>query len=272
MKARAATWAVARCIGLLAIAATVTWPAARPHAMEGPLVAAAASLRHALPELADAYASNGALAPPRLSFGSSGNLVRRIRQGAPYEVFMSADEDFALALAREGRARNDGVVYAVGRLVMLVPDGSRLQPDGSLADLESAAQDGRLRRLAIASPEHAPYGRAAQAVLARHGLWNALVRGRLVVGENAAQAVQFAVSGGADGGIVALALALAPAVKAVSRYGLVPSEWHEPLRQRMVLLEGASGDAASFYQFLQSRRARAIFDRHGFTLPGDAPR
>lgn len=272
MGARAAAGTIGRLLGLLAIVVGVTWTSLDSRAAQGPLVAAAANLRQALPEIAAAFASTGGATPPRLTFGSSGNLVRQIHQGAPYEMFLSADEGFALALAREGRARDDGVVYAVGRLVMLVPANSPLQADGSLADLEAAVEDGRLQRLAIANPEHAPYGRAARQVLIRRGLWDDRIQRRLVIGENVAQAVQFALSGGAEGGIVAYALALAPPVAAVSSYGLIPAQWHEPLRQRMVLLEGASMAAAAFYDYLQSPDARAIFARNGFTPPPDAAR
>ena len=234
-------------------------------AAEGPLVAAAASLRNVLPEMVDVYVAKDRTTP-RITFGSSGNLLRQIRQGAPYELFLSADESYPLDLARAGLARDEGTIYGVGRLVILIPRSSKLRPDGSLSDLESALQDGRLERLAIANPAHAPYGKAAREALQRKQLWES-IEAHLVVGENVGQAVQFALSGSADGGIVAYALSLIPAVAERSHANLIPQAWHAPLRQRMVMLRHASKAAERFYKFLQSKEARAIFARHGF-LPG----
>lgn len=252
--------------GTVALAVMAAGSGAVARAAEGPLVAAAASLRNALPNIVSAYVATGR-AGPRLTFGSSGNLLRQIRQGAPYEIFLSADESYALDLAGAGLARNEGIVYAVGRLVILLPEGSELRPDGSLTDLESALQDGRLERLAVANPEHAPYGKAAREALQRNDLWES-IKGHLVVGENAAQAVQFALSGSADGGIVPYALALTPSVAKRSRSDFIPEQWHEPLRHRMVLLRNGSEAAEHFYRFLQGKEARAIFARHGFLPPG----
>ena len=150
---------------------------------------------------ADARAwSAGGGAPPRVSFGSSGNLYRQIAQGAPFDLFLSADEEQALKLVRTGRTEGEGTIYATGRLVLLVPEHSRLALDGSLADLGRAIGDGRVSRLAIANPAHAPYGRAAREALERTALWSRL-QGRLLLAENAAQAVQFALTRGADGGL-----------------------------------------------------------------------
>lgn len=252
--------------GTVAFAVMVAGSGAVTFAAEGPLVAAAASLRNVLPEIVDVYVTTGR-ATPRITFGSSGNLLRQIRQGAPYEIFLSADESYPLDLAGAGLARDEGIVYGVGRLVILVPKGSELRPDGSLSDLESALQDGRLRRLAVANPEHAPYGKAAREALERNDLWES-VKGHLVVGENVSQAVQFALSGSADGGIVAYALSLIPPVAERSHSDFIPEEWHAPLRQRMVLLRNGSEAAEHFYQFLQGKEARAIFARHGFLPRG----
>lgn len=234
-------------------------------AAEPSLVAAAASLRHVFPELARAWTAVGG-ARPEVSFGSSGNLYRQIVQGAPFEIFLSADEAQALDLVRAGRTDGDGTVYGVGRLALLVPRHSRLALDPSLGDLADALDDGRLRRLAIANPAHAPYGRAAREALAGAGLWPRL-DGRLLLAENAAQAVQFALARGADGGLVPWALVLAERVASEAPHVLLDANLHRPIAQRMVLLAPADADARSLYRFLAGAKARAIFERSGFAAP-----
>ena len=232
-----------------------------------PIVAAAASLRHVFPELAHAWAAAGGV-PPEVSFGSSGNLYRQIAQGAPFELFLSADEAQALKLVREGRTDGGGAVYGVGRLVLLVPGHSRLARDASLEDLGRAAGDGRLRRFAIANPAHAPYGRAAREALSGAMLWTRLSRGgRLLLAENAAQAVQFALSRGADGGLVPHALALAGRVAREARHTLIDASMHRPITHRMVLLPRAGEEARKLFRFLAGPRARRIFGRFGFAAP-----
>ncbi len=231
-------------------------------AVDSPAVAAATNLRHALTPIVAAFTLQTGV-EPRVSFSSSGNLFRQIQQGAPYQLFLSADEEYVIKLFHAGLTRDEGARYALGQLVLLVPNGSALEVDGSLSDLRAAIDDGRLRRFAIANPEHAPYGRAAREVLESRGLWNALQE-RLVIGENASQATQFAVSGSTDGGIVPLALAMAPAVATRSRFALLPEPWHSPLWHRAVLLRGAGPGAAAFYDFLLGPEATTIFSRYGF--------
>lgn len=238
------------------------------RAEASPVIAAAADLQYALAEVADAFTRQGGAAV-RLTFGSSGNLARQLRQGAPFDVFFSADEAYVLALAKDGVLRDEGVLYAQGRLALLVPQGSPLAADGTLRDLAVALADGRLRKLAIANPEHAPYGKRAQEVLSHAGLWPVL-DGKLVLGENVAQAAQFALSGNAQAGIVAFALALSPQVGARARMALIEEAWHQPLRQRMALKPQAGPVAQAFYAFVQTAQARAILGRHGFALPGEA--
>lgn len=250
-------------VAILAVIASVTPPG--PSRAEVPVVAAASSLQAAMTEIAEAYRSATGRAV-RLTFGSSGNFTRQIRQGAPFALFLSADEDFVLALAREGLARDEGVVYAVGRLALVVPEGSPLKADGTLDDLAAALADGRLGRFAIANPEHAPYGRRAEEALRHRGLWDALAP-HMVLGENVSQAAQFVVSANADGGIIAHSLALTRQVAARARVALIPQDWHQPLRQRMALIKGAGADARAFFDFVQGPAARAIFGRYGFAPP-----
>jgi molybdate transport system substrate-binding protein len=232
-----------------------------------PVVAAASDLQFATAEIAEAFAggSEGGTAV-RLAMGSTGQFARQIRQGAPYEIFMAADEQYVLDLHRDGFTRDEGDLYALGRIVMIVPKDAALAADGSLESLRRALAEGRITRFAIANPEHAPYGRRAMEALQHAGLWES-IQPYLVLGENVSQAAQFALSGNADGGLVAYSLALSPKLSRRGAYELIPAEWHAPLRQRMVLLKGAGPVAEMFYAYLQSPPARQILVRYGFVLP-----
>jgi molybdate transport system substrate-binding protein len=232
---------------------------------EAPNVAAAADLKFVLSEIAASYEKDTGKSV-KLSFGSSGNFARQIPQGAPFELFLSADEDYILKLAAQGLMQGEGCLYAIGRIALLVPYGSKLKADSELKDLAAAVNEGRIQRFAIANPEHAPYGRAARAALERAGLWEKL-QGKLVLGENAAQAAQFATSGSAQGGIVAWSLTQSPEVARLGTAALIPESWHPPLRQRMALTRKAGEGARHFYDYLQQPAARAVFERYGFSLP-----
>jgi molybdate transport system substrate-binding protein len=242
-------------------------PPAAAAADDAPLVAAASDLQFALNDIAAMFRRDTSRSV-RIVYGSSGNFRRQIAEGGPFELFLSADEAYVMALAKEGYTVDDGVPYAIGRLVLVVPEGSELKLDPTLRDVAAAVAEGRLRKFAIANPEHAPYGRAAQEALSAAGVWEA-VRAHLVLGENIAQAAQFATSGSAQGGIVALSLALAPGVLADARYVAVPDAMHKPLVQRMVLTKRARETAREFYRYLQQPAARAVFRRYGFTAPGE---
>ena len=252
------------------IAALAAFALAGPAAAQSPtpVIAAAADLQFALAEIAAAYtAETGETV--RLTFGSTGNFARQIRAGAPFEVYMAADQKFIAELHREGFTRDSGDLYALGRVALMLPQGSPLEMDGTLADLAAALADGRLNRFAIANPEHAPYGMRAQEALQSAGIWEA-IQPKLVLGENVSQAAQFALSGGAEGGIIALSLALAPTVAAQGAHALIPASMHSPLRQRMVLLRDAGPAAARFYAYLSGETARATLRRYGFLPPGEA--
>lgn len=228
-------------------------------------VAAASNMQFALQEIAARYQKDSGHSL-RLVFGSSGNLYRQISQGAPFQLFLSADEAYVQQLAAAGKTLDEGVLYGLGRIALMAPKGSSLTLGGELQGLKAALAEGQIKKFAIANPEHAPYGRAAEQALQHAGLWDAL-QGKLVLGENIAQAAQFATSGNAQGGIVAYSLALAPGVAERGEFVLIPSAWHQPLRQRMVLLKGASASAQAFYQYLQQPAARAIMTKYGFDMP-----
>lgn len=250
------------------VASACALPArASPHDADPLLVAAASDLKFALDEIVAEYRDQAG-SDVRVTYGSSGNLMRLISQGAPFELFLSADEGYVFALADRGLTRDRGELYATGRLALFVPHGSPLTPDPQLAHLARRLADGSAGRFAIANPEHAPYGRAAEQALRSLGLWEA-VRPRLLIGENVAQAAQFASSGNADGGLIAHSLALAPALRERGSFVLLPASLHQPLRQRMVLSAQATPAAEQLYDYLRTPAARAILERHGFALPAE---
>ena len=262
------------CLGgaaaLVLLAATGTPAQSAPESPgspPAPLIAAAADLKFALDEIIAQFARDTGLVV-RVTYGSSGNMARQIAQGAPYELFFSADEAYVIGLHERGLTRGLGDLYAIGRIALFTPEGSPLRPDPRLEHLARRLADRSAGRLAIANPEHAPYGRAAEQALRSLGLWEA-AQPRLVLGENVAQAAQFAASGNADGGLIAHSLAVAPELRRRGSFALIPEALHEPLRQRMVLLAGASPEAERFYDYLRSPAARAILAGYGFTLPGD---
>jgi molybdate transport system substrate-binding protein len=236
--------------------------------VDAPAIAAASDLKFALEDIVTRFRAD-TRREVRLSFGSSGNYFRQIGQGAPFQLFLSADEDFVFKLHDSGRTEDRGVLYATGRIVLFVPKGSSFTADEKMRGLKQAIDGNVVRRFAIANPEHAPYGRAAEQALRKLGLWDAL-QGKLVLGENVSQAAQFASSGSTQGGIFAYSLALAPSVAQQGQYVLLPEALHAPLRQRMVLVKGAGETARAFYGYLQQPAARKILTQYGFVLPAEA--
>lgn len=252
-------------IGLTGAVFATAVPIDAQGAPRPPLVAAAASARFALIDLANLF-ERQTTQRVRLAFGSSGNLARQIHAGAPFELYLAADPRYVEALARARLTRGPGKDYLLGRLAIVVSKGSPLAADGSLEDLRTALAGRRVTRFAIANPEHAPYGERAEQALRHVGLWEA-IQDRLVVGENVGQAAQFAVSGNADGSIIGLALARSPPIASQTSAAKIPRSWHEPLRHRAVLLSTAGQVATQFYDYLDSQAARDVFRNHGFDLP-----
>jgi molybdate transport system substrate-binding protein len=230
-------------------------------------LAAASDLKFAIEEVAARFERETGQTL-RLVFGSSGQFTTQILQGAPFHLFMSADEQFVYRLADAGKTVDRGRLYAVGRIGIIVPKGSPLKADGELKDLAAALNDGRLQKFAIANPEHAPYGARAMEALQHAGLWASL-QGRLVLGENISQAAQYATAGSAQGGIIAQSLALAPAVARLGEFALIPAHWHQPLRQRMVLMKNAPPAAQAFYSYLSTPAAQQVMVRYGFAMPSE---
>ena len=232
-----------------------------------PVIAAAADLKFAMTEIAAAFTADTGK-EVKLSFGSTGNFATQIRQGAPFQIFMAADQKFIGDLYKDGFTRDAGDLYAEGRIVLMVPHGSALKADAAMNGLAAMLEAGGITRFAIANPEHAPYGLRAEEALKHRGLWEK-VQPHLVLGENVSQAAQFALSGNAQGGIIAYSLALAPEVRSQGEFALIPADWHEPLLQRMVLLKNAGSVAEEFYAFMKAPKAREIMKKFGFVLPGE---
>jgi molybdate transport system substrate-binding protein len=247
------------------VALVVTALPSMAAAQKPPVVAAAANLNIALTEIADRFARERGT-PVELVFGASGALSRQIRDGAPFELFLSADEEFPNRLTVAGLTRDAGVIYASGRLVLFAPTGSPLSVSGGVEDLRRLLSDGGPARFAIANPEVAPYGKAAEAVLRKHGLWDA-IRPQLMLGDSITQAAQFAITQNAVGGLLAYSLVLGPGFSDRGTYALIPEAEHPALRQRMVLLKNASATATAFYDYMQGDVARAVLRKHGYGVP-----
>jgi len=244
-------------IGWTGISVVQAWGQTRSAVVR---VAAASDLKFALADVAEQYTKQTGHVV-QLSMGSSGNFARQIQQGLPVDLFMSADEDFVLQLADAGLTRDRGALYALGRIALFAGKASPVALDPQLLGVRLGWNS--VRHFAIANPEHAPYGRAAQQALEKLGLWE-LVKPKLVLGENIAQTTQFLTTGAAEAGITAFSLALAPEVAQQGRHVLLPDRLHAPLRQRMVLLKSAGPEAVDFYNHLQSPAARAVMERYGF--------
>jgi molybdate transport system substrate-binding protein len=227
-------------------------------------IAAAADLVFCLDALNEAFRQAHPGTPVHVSPGSSGNLLAQIQQGAPFDLFLSADRSYPLALIAAGSAESNSLThYANGRLVLWT-----LKPEIVVTNGLSVLTHPAFRRLVLANPDHAPYGRAARDALQRAGLWNQ-VTNRLVLADNIAQAAQWVQTGAADAGLVALSLVSAPRLKNLGTYWVLPEDSHVPLEQAAVLTRrGATNSAARAYlNFLRTPEARAIFDQYGFRLP-----
>jgi molybdate transport system substrate-binding protein len=231
-------------------------------------IAAAADLKFALEEACAEFERVHPSIQIEVSYGSSGNWFAQLSNRAPFDLFLSADMEYPHRLVEQNLAeRESEFVYAVGHLVAWVPKDSPL-------DLEKlgiqAVIDPAVRKVAIANPKHAPYGRAAEAALKKFGVHDQ-VKDRLVLGENVAQTAQFIETGSADIGLIALSLALAPTMCEKGRYWEVPLDAYPKLEQGGVILSWAQDQeaAAAVRSFLTSADGKAVLKRYGFFLPGE---
>lgn len=240
-------------------------PEAKPAAaaQDSP-VAAAASLRIALDEIAQAFGKKTGT-KIKISYGATGNLVRQIEEGAPFELFLAADEASVARLEKNGKIEA-GAPLVDGRLAIVAPKGSSVKIDADLAGLKQALADGTVKHISIANPELAPYGKAAREALQKAGLWDQ-AQPLLVQGENIGQAAQYVTTGAAEVGLVAQSLLFAPEVAAKVDQAAVNGALYLPIRQAMGLLKNASASTKAFYDYLKSDEASAVFEKNGFAIP-----
>ena len=240
----------------------ITLMAGLASAGERLTIAAAADLKIALPEVVALYGQRQPADQVELIFGSSGKFATQIRNGAPFDLFFSADIELPRALLRDGFAVGEVVPYALGRLVLW----STRREVAALPLAQLAG--GAISRLAIANPKHAPYGQRAAEALRAAGAYERIA-GRLVYGENIAQTAQFALSGSADAGIIALGLALTPEMQARGHYVLIDAALHQPLLQGFVRTRHGAASAAAqrFADFMATNEVRSLLSRYGFSKP-----
>jgi len=230
-------------------------------AQEQLTIAAAADLQPVIKEITARFEKQTG-SQVKLVFGSSGNFFAQLQNGAPFDLFLSADAEYPRRLEAAGLAEPGSLyVYATGKIVLWVPENFPVDLDKGLA----ALTDTRIRRVAIANPAHAPYGRAAEAALKKAGVWEQ-VSSKLVRGENISQTAQFAYSGNADAAILALSLVRAPGMKDKGKYIVIPREMYPLLRQGAVIIKKSTHKslASRFIEFLKIPESQFIFTQYGF--------
>lgn len=227
-------------------------------------VAAASDLNFAMKDLVTEYERTSGH-HVRLSLGSSGNFYSQIQNGAPFDLYFSADIGYPKKLEEAGLTVPGTLYrYAVGRIVLWTGNKSQIDVTIGIDVLRMPT----IRKIAIANPKHAPYGRAAVAAMEHYHVYD-LAKDKLVLGENISQAAQFIESGACEVGIVALSLALAPSMKAAGHYWEIPAEAHPPLEQGAVILKHSTNQeiARHFLEFIRGPQGQEIMKRYGFTLP-----
>jgi len=260
--------AVLRCGFCLFLAIFAWLPARADDAGKPLLIAAAADLKFTLDDLVSAYEAAHPGHAVKPSYGSSGTLFAQIDNGAPFDLFLSADVKFPKQLIERGKADQDSLFsYAIGHLVLWAPKESRL--DVTHLGI-NAVLDPVVKKVAIANPKVAPYGAAAEAALQKLGVYEK-VAPKLVLGENIAQTAQFVQSGAADLGLVSLSLALSPKMKDTGKYWEVPGDAFPRLEQAGVICTGgaSAAEARQFREFLKTAPAREVLRRYGFALPAE---
>jgi molybdate transport system substrate-binding protein len=227
-------------------------------------VAAASDLTYAMNEITKNF-EKATGCTVRLSLGSSGNFLTQIENGAPFDVFFSADIAYPKKLEADGLAAPGSTyLYAIGKIVLWTRKDSRVDVGKGLA----ALRDPGVQKIAIANPEHAPYGRAAEEALRHSGVYDA-VKDRLVLGENISQAAEFAESGNADAGILALSLVLSPALKDKGRAWSIPDNLYTPIQQGVVAVRAAANPQGGrqLLDYIKMPATAALLERYGFVLP-----
>lgn len=226
-------------------------------------VAVASNVRYAFDDLAAGFRNETGIEVQGV-FASAGKITAQVKNGAPFDVFLSADTEFPEALHKDGLAITPPRVYAYGVLVLWTTK------DLDLSKGVPLLTDAKVQKVAIANPKVAPYGRAAMQALESAGL-KAAVEPKLVFGESIGQAAQYVDSGAADIGLIAKSLVVAPETRGRGKWVEVPKNSHEPIAQGVVVLkhgaETQSDSARKFVDFLFTPKARAIFEKYGYVLP-----
>jgi molybdate transport system substrate-binding protein len=226
-------------------------------------IAVAANMKDAFAEIAAEFKSTGK-PEMRVVYGSSGNFAAQIMNGAPFGLFIAADEQFPLELFKNGKTVDDGSIYAIGKLVIITKTSSGIYLSDSKSDIAKAIS--KANKVAIAKPEIAPYGRAAVQYLKAEGLWD-LAKDKLVYADNIGSATTYVASGAADLGFTAFSLAKSPELLRQTSYVAVDTKMYEPIKQRMVLIKGAPQEAQDLYRFMQGPKAKSILQKYGYSTP-----
>jgi molybdate transport system substrate-binding protein len=226
-------------------------------------IAVAANMKDAFLAIQNEFKSDNK-ADFRVVYGSSGNITAQILNGAPFSLFISADENYPLELAKRKIAVDEGNVYAIGKIALLSKKSNGITLGSSKADLTKAFK--QANKIAIAKPELAPYGKAAVDYLKAEGLWD-LAKDKLIYGDNISIATMYVASGAADIGFTALSLALTPGIAKETQQLVLNPALYEPIKQRMVLMKNPTPDAVALYQFMQSPKAQAVLRKFGYQIP-----
>lgn len=243
----------------------MAWFSQNVQADEKILIAAASDLNPAMNEIGSVFEKANPTVKIEISYGSSGNFFAQIKQGAPYDIFFSADSSYPARLEEEGLAvRGKRHPYAVGRIVLWMPKKSVVNPREGL----KVVLKPEIKKLAIANPTHAPYGRAAAEALRHYGFFDK-VQNKLVFGENISQTAQFVQTGAADAGIIAMSLAISPGMAREGNYWIIPTESYGKLEQVYVVLKAGMNKSSvkDFLEFVQGNSGKKILSRYGFLLP-----
>lgn len=226
-------------------------------------IAVAANMKDAFIAIQNEFKINNK-ADFRVVYGSSGNVSAQILNGAPFSLFISADESYPLELAKRKMTVDEGKVYAIGKIVMLSKTSKGISLGNSKEDLTKALKSAN--KIAIAKPELSPYGKASMDYLKAEGVWD-LAKDKLVYGDNISIATMYVATGAADIGFTALSMALSPEIAKETQYRVLNPALYDPIQQRMVLMKNPPPNAVALYQFIQSPKAQAILRSFGYQIP-----
>ncbi len=232
---------------------------------DSPVIAVASNLTAPLTQIAKEFETNTGTTL-RLTFGSSGTLARQIIQGAPFELFISANADFVELLFHEGVISSSGWAFAEGPIGLFIPNESTLYAGASLASVITALKYSDYRKLVLANPKLAPYGAAAVRALQSGGIW-VIEQDRMLLAEDVSQVVPYALSGNVDIAVIPFSFMQQENMKDRGIYIPFPDTWYKPVTQYVVLLDTASDVTREFEQFLGSDRAQAILRDYGYNIP-----